>query len=614
MNHAAEDTDDTEDTKGKTIVPGVRASRRFSEDAAAPDPKRVWIAVAVLIAAVWGAAATMDLLYINGKLHDLFIPLDVGWRLEQGQRPHVDFHSPLGSFYYFLCWLGVKIAGPHPMAIAWTTLIGGAAVSLLAASLSAKRLPPTWALLIGVYIAMFCLTPRHMEFSPAVVTWIAVYNRWGWGLFSCCALALCLPGGGRRSDLLRGLACAAAMTALLWIKATYAIGAAAGAMATFLLFPEARKRSAWALCAFAVLAAAGLATPLGQSYVADLLEAARIAPTAKRPFNALEIAEIWINLPFLLISLALLGLHAAGRRAGGDGRGKGIPATLSWMAAGVAITPQNGESCVGSLPVLTAILYLQAVEGGIFTGAAARARRWLQILCAAFSILISLADFLCVSVAHGDGKEIGAAEGRIEAFGIAIDLTTARGGASRIMKIAAEERIANPRSDEKWVQRDVSSYDQAALIEDGIRVLNRFARPGERVLSMTFSNPFPILRGEPSPIGGPLWWDKIRTYNETRHPASSAAFGGVDLLMVPKFAYDWPQADYFRNFYKSEMMVLFETVEDGPYWTLMRKRKNPDYAAADAARGEPKEPPPMEGVWHRDGEGKDGGAGTGPAP
>jgi len=579
----AEDAGNAADGEGGL---GFGTPARFSEDTAAPDPKRVWIAVAVLIAAVWGASATMDLLYINGKLHDLFIPLDVGWRLEQGQRPHVDFHSPLGTLYYLLCWLGVKIAGPHPMAIVWTTLIGGAGVSLLAASLAAKRLPPAWALLVGVYTAMFCLTPRHMEFSPVVVTWIAVYNRWGWGLFSCCALALCLPGDGRRSDILRGLACAAAMTALLWIKATFAVGAAAGAMATFLLFPEARRRTAWALCAFAVLAAVGLATPLGQGYVADLLDTARIAPTAKRPFNALDIAETWINLPFLLIALALLALHAAGRRSGGDGQGEGIPATLSWMAAGVAITPQNGESCVGSLPVLTAVLYLQAVEGGIFAGGAARARRGLQILCAAFSILVSLADFLCVSIAHGDGKAVGSAEGRIEAFGIAIDLTTARGGASRIMKIAAEEGIANPRHGEKWVQRDVSSYDQAALIEDGIRILDRFARPGERVLSMTFSNPFPILRGEPSPIGGPLWWDKIRTYNPERHPKSEEAFGGVDLLMVPKFSYDWPQAEYFQYFYRNEKEELFAVVHDGPYWTLMRKKDHPDYAKADRGRAE----------------------------
>jgi hypothetical protein len=38
--------------------------------------------------------------------HDIFVPLEVGWRVMNGQRPHVDFTSAYGPLLFMLSAMG----------------------------------------------------------------------------------------------------------------------------------------------------------------------------------------------------------------------------------------------------------------------------------------------------------------------------------------------------------------------------------------------------------------------------------------------------------------------------------------------------------------------------
>ena len=43
--------------------------------------------------------------------HDVFISLDGGWRVLNGQRPVVDFYAQMGPAYYLLHAAGMWLAG-----------------------------------------------------------------------------------------------------------------------------------------------------------------------------------------------------------------------------------------------------------------------------------------------------------------------------------------------------------------------------------------------------------------------------------------------------------------------------------------------------------------------
>lgn len=43
--------------------------------------------------------------------HDIFVSLDGGWRILNGQRPHLDFFTALGPIWYLLTAAGLKLSG-----------------------------------------------------------------------------------------------------------------------------------------------------------------------------------------------------------------------------------------------------------------------------------------------------------------------------------------------------------------------------------------------------------------------------------------------------------------------------------------------------------------------
>nr|WP_305907132.1 hypothetical protein [Methylomarinum sp. Ch1-1]MDP4519858.1 hypothetical protein [Methylomarinum sp. Ch1-1] len=74
--------------------------------------------------------------------HDIFFLLDNGWRVYNGQSPHVDFTSAWGPVTFLITALGMKISGGSIDAVGYGSALYGLIIGLWSYWLCGNRLVP----------------------------------------------------------------------------------------------------------------------------------------------------------------------------------------------------------------------------------------------------------------------------------------------------------------------------------------------------------------------------------------------------------------------------------------------------------------------------------------
>src|SRR5215831_3608528 len=92
----------------------------------------------VICAAV--AAVGVPRLRIFG--HDIFVSLDGGWRVLNGQRPGVDFYGQMGPAYYLLHAAGLWLAGNNARGLGYGSTLAAALIAIWSYFLLRRRMQP----------------------------------------------------------------------------------------------------------------------------------------------------------------------------------------------------------------------------------------------------------------------------------------------------------------------------------------------------------------------------------------------------------------------------------------------------------------------------------------
>src|ERR1035437_8115466 len=92
---------------GERVFEGFVSWWAGSRDTARRDTRVLTVLLVLVCAAV--AIVGVPRLHIFG--HDIFVSLDGGWRVLNGQRPGVDFYGQMGPVYYLLHAVGLWLAG-----------------------------------------------------------------------------------------------------------------------------------------------------------------------------------------------------------------------------------------------------------------------------------------------------------------------------------------------------------------------------------------------------------------------------------------------------------------------------------------------------------------------
>lgn len=275
------------------------------------DGQRTGIIYA-LILVVWGAVLIgAGSVVVGNHPVDAAHYADIAARIAAGERPHMDFLTPLGVA---VAWPIAALAGPGLGAVFLKAQVLVLAVVLALAWWPAvSRLTQGLATAFGLLVAAVAGAMVYGGSSGALSVSM-FYNRWAWAVaFSVMLIALVDPPDGR-GETRDGLVAGLGLSLLALGKATFFVGLAPAVALAFLL------RGAWrglgaGLATGAVMALAATAWAGDPAFLLAYVEDLRVvAASGTRPYATAPFSEIVLGARFLPANLLLFGAVLMFRR------------------------------------------------------------------------------------------------------------------------------------------------------------------------------------------------------------------------------------------------------------------------------------------------------------
>lgn len=207
---------------------------------AAPLPlhRTAWLAVL----GFWVAVSLMILapgdLILTSHWGDALHLVDILERMTQGQRPHMDFVTPLGELAFMPIVALIEAGLPTGRAYLVAQILVAGLVGMAALAVGLNRLPWTWATVCAGTVILIALALVHGR--PEVSLSINVhYNRWGWSIAMAALLAALLPP--MRATPWDGVWVGVSLAALALIKITFFVAVLPLVVLGFILTGQARS-------------------------------------------------------------------------------------------------------------------------------------------------------------------------------------------------------------------------------------------------------------------------------------------------------------------------------------------------------------------------------------
>ncbi len=487
-------------------------------------------------------------------VQDMFIPLEAVLHLLRGDRAHVDFQSPLGLFYLLPFRAAAALAPVSARTIVYANLIAGTAAALLAWAVAWGRLGRWGGALLAIYAAFVAASPRQPGDLWDGITYNAAYNRFGWALIGLLAMAAMLPRRvGRGDGVLAGLL----LCLLFHLKITYFLAGVGVAGLAWLAVRRGARLSfalggllGFALPMVAIEAVTGSLLP----YLADLRAAAAAQADPARLWQFVAVAQSAMPGFSMVVVIAML---AEGERRLTAGLARRLALPVALIACGVAIGTQNYFAAENPLLPLAGLLCFAAGQGWTevppWRHRAALAAVGLLFLR---PIALDTAAAACTALRPSDtGPEV-------------VWLATTPLADLRIAP--GEVRLSSAPADAlPGVGNDAEYF---LVLGDGVDLLRRHAAPGQAVLPLAWSNPFPLLLGTRPPPHELLWWDAGRTFSAKTRPDPALLLAGVDHVLVPKTYYDLPTSAAMIEIYADAIKAGFVLRAESRYWSLWSRK------------------------------------------
>ena len=279
-----------------------------------PNPVVLLAVLAAFVAGVSALSLLKGGLYIARHEGDMLHLLEILFRLERGEIPHLDFMTPIGAFAFLPIHAFMASGMGVDQAIHWAQASVAAALLPVVWWTALTRFPGLLAYAFGLVCLVLVTALVHGETVDAVSISMH-YNRWAWALaFVAIALAVLRPLGAPR-PLVDGAILGLCIAGLVMIKVTYAVALGPAILVALLLRHE--RRMLLAAAAAGLIVAAGVTAWGGIGYWAAYLgDLATVAASDVRPSPSLDLAGTLVAPAYLGGTLAALLAVVLLRRAG----------------------------------------------------------------------------------------------------------------------------------------------------------------------------------------------------------------------------------------------------------------------------------------------------------
>jgi hypothetical protein len=111
------------------------------------------------------------------------------------------------------------------------------------------------------------------------------------------------------------------------------------------------------------------------------------------------------------------------------------------------------------------------------------------------------------------------------------------------------------------------------FVNDGLVLLRANRAPGETVMCLDFSNPFPFATQSRPAEGGATALQYLSTFNAFHKPSPEWLFGYANLVMVPKKYSDNTLTESIPRLYGPYLEQHFTQIAESAQWDLYRRKE-----------------------------------------
>ena len=512
------------------------------------------LAVLLLLVCVAVAIVGVPRLRIFG--HDVFVSLDGGWRVLNGQRPGVDFYGQMGPVYYLIHAAGLWLAGNDARGLGYGSTLTTALISLWAFFVLRPRMRPAPFFIACLFMALLVAAPFPLGFAPWQAAFAMKHNRYGYALTGLVLLESFLPQdvGSRRHQFTGSFSTGLACALLLFLKISFGLVALTFAVVSLPLRSRVPIRLAGMAAGFAAFSVPMLAY-LRFDLLALLREYRLLAAVKGGAIDAYALAmnlyreRFEIALVVLMATLVSLLPGVPVRRSLTL-----ILALAMATLAGTLLRLTNTQS--SGLPLLgaVALLLLNEATAAIPDGSAPP-----QVAPLLAMGLLAVGIPMCI-----DAAGIAAAMGDKVLRG-------KPGYRFHTAHLASIEFVdCAPVLEEPCWPND-NGQNFVRYTEEGIALVQANARRGESVRGMGMSNPFSFATLRPPSHGGAVNLSGTNV-SPTVMPPKKLLIGDVALILVPKFpATERDTLSAILDSYPELLGAEYLRVAESDNWILYRR-------------------------------------------
>jgi len=549
-----------------------RLSAQMSSESAA-GYRRAGFALLALLGVLGLLLAILGAPSFAGGPWDMACLLDGGWRIINGQVPHSGFHVPVGSLTYLLAAFGMKVTSPSASSLTYGSVLFAALLLPWGWIIVRARRPWPITSIFVLFEGFLLLTPRPLGYPIRYTTYAMIYNRHGYVLLSLFLLTVFLAPrnlGGKRA-LLDGLLAGGLLALMLYCKITYFLAAVALGLLAVLLDRKPRQWFLGCAGAFATVCLGFLVffhISL-YAYALDILQAGRVQSSGMRKTLLLEALR---NNGLLIYMIAFcLGLCTF---AGGVVSGRPRSAFRIWLVGGSivagALVLVSGNASQGGgvddpMYFLAAVIFLELFRRQITHSEAQSsfAAPWAYVVA-----MVLLLPVLCGTILIRDAASC--------AYAVKWDLEGRR-------EYASSQRMHSQNLRDFYISPEIwkiTAYwpvrDFPARINDGIDLLQRNLKNGDRVTTFAYANPFSFAIGLAPANDDFLFWDENFSFDQRHFPTPAEFLGSASLVIVPRLTdhsqgRDVQTVELMWEIYGSYLQSHFREIASTDTWSLYRR-------------------------------------------
>lgn len=499
--------------------------------------------------------------------NDVFLLLDGGWRILNGQAPNHDFYLSLGPIIYMFSALGLWIAHSSAYGLTIGLLFFAAIVAVFAFLTSRTRMTAAGSILFSTFILLLCTSPMPLGgHSSLDLSYAMIYNRFGYGLLGILFVTQLLasngPGGHPKEDWFAGAVSGAILPILFFLKVSYFGIGAAFLVLSSLAFADLRTtRRLLAAASGLVLVTLAMLAFLRfdvRALVHDLRDTIHARSASIAHFGIGDLVEpSTTSLIALALALCFLGLKGPG----GRNRIWLVAAAIFTILAEALLVRTNGSQ--GPVyPLYTVIVFIVLAD----LGSAFRTSPQIPAAFAAALVVIGLAMTVQPFFDH------------LRSLALLTTYKTRPGLRVAGYRVEGEHLrslVFYDKGDEKDVARQENGHFYTAELNDGIDLLKKYSTSSDIVASLSFHNPFSYALLRRPPRAGSTWLLLDNNISAGHMLSDARMFGDASVVMVPKYLLTTHVATdelLFRE-YQPYLLSHFSLAAESDHWRLYRRRE-----------------------------------------